>query len=148
VIDRFDVVHVQLFGQFVGVDSITLAAIFEQCILSRIADLDSRHAGLQQVVQPSGQVPSSKVTRKSPRSPSMNCRIVLAFVSMTFSITTLPTEFLTQIEMLSLCTSSPIYLTLVIKGCSFLEKFEQRTQNVLQLWLPFLSGHFEKEVQG
>jgi hypothetical protein len=41
-------------------------------------------------------------------------------------------EFLTQIEMLSLCTSSPIYLTLVIKGCSFLEKFEQRTQNVLQ----------------
>jgi hypothetical protein len=23
-----------------------------------------------------------------------------------------------------LCTSSPIYLTLVIKGCSFLEKFE------------------------
>jgi hypothetical protein len=43
-----------------------------------------------------------------------------------------PEEFLTQIEMLSLCTSSPIYLTLVIKGCSFLEKFEQRTQNVLQ----------------
>src|SRR5262249_12280408 len=27
---------------------------------------------------------------------------------------------------------SPIYLTLVIKGCSFLERFEQRTRNVLQ----------------
>jgi hypothetical protein len=26
----------------------------------------------------------------------------------------------------------PIYLVLVIKGCSFLEKFEQGTQNVLQ----------------
>jgi len=42
----------------------------------------------------------------------MNCRIVLAFVSMTHSITTLPTEFITTIEMLSLCTSRPIYLVL------------------------------------
>src|SRR6266403_714070 len=88
--------------------------------------------GFSKSYNQAAQVPSSKVTRKSPRSPSMNCRMVLALVSMTLSITTLPTEFLTQIEMLSLCTSSPIYLTLVIKGCSFLEKFEQRTQNVLQ----------------
>src|ERR1700757_4386618 len=72
------------------------------------------------------QVPSSKTTRKSPRSPSRNCRRVLALVSTTHSITILPTEFLTQIEMLSMCTSIPIYLMLVIKGCSFLEKFEQR----------------------
>jgi hypothetical protein len=58
--------------------------------------------------------------------------MLLALVSMTHSITILPTEFLTQIEMLSMCTSMPIYLMLVIKGCSFLEKFEQGTQNVLQ----------------
>src|ERR1700747_1859023 len=64
-------------------------------------------------------VPSSKTTRKSPRSPSRNCRRVLALVSMTHSITILPTEFLTQLEMLSMCTSIPIYLMLVIKGCSF-----------------------------
>src|SRR6516162_1002797 len=88
--------------------------------------------GFSKSYHQAAQVPSSKVTRKSPRSPSMNCKMVLALVSMTLSITTLPTEFLTQIEMLSLCTSSPIYLALVIKGCSFLEKFEQRTQNVLQ----------------
>src|SRR5499425_1132782 len=88
--------------------------------------------GFSKSYNQAAQVPSSKVTRKSPRSPSMNCKIVLALVSMTLSITTLPTEFLTQIETLSLCTSSPIYLTLVIKGCSFLEKFEQGTQNVLQ----------------
>src|ERR1700757_3246827 len=78
------------------------------------------------------QVPSSKTTRKSPRSPSRNCRRVLALVSTTHSITILPKEFLTAIEVLSVCTSIPIYLTLVIKGCSFPEKFEQRTQNVLQ----------------
>jgi len=30
----------------------------------------------------------------------MNSRIVLAFVSMTLSITTLPTEFITAIEIL------------------------------------------------
>ena len=34
--------------------------------------------------------------------PSMNCRMVLALVSMTHSITILPAEFLTEIEMLSL----------------------------------------------
>src|SRR5258707_9606313 len=46
-------------------------------------------------------VPSSNVTCKLPRKPSINCRIMLAFVSMTDSITTLPTEFLTAIEILS-----------------------------------------------
>src|SRR5215472_2303947 len=78
------------------------------------------------------QVPSSNTTRKSPRSPSMNCRMVLALVSITLSITTLPSEFLTAIEILSVCTSIPIYLVLVIEGCSFLEKFEYGTQNLLQ----------------
>jgi hypothetical protein len=37
---------------------------------------------------------------------------------MTHSITTLPTAFLTVIEILSLCTSIPIYLVLVIRGSS------------------------------
>jgi hypothetical protein len=46
----------------------------------------------------------------------MNCRITLAFVLMTHCITTLPTKFITAIEILSLCTSMPIYLLLVIKG--------------------------------
>src|SRR5215469_12626227 len=58
--------------------------------------------GFSKSYNQAAQVPSSKVTRKSPRSPSMNCKMVLALVSMTLSITTLPTEFLTQIEMLSL----------------------------------------------
>src|SRR5580700_10171556 len=71
------------------------------------------------------QVPSSKVTCKSPRSPSIHCRIMLALVSMTHSITIFPAAFLTASEMLSLCTSMPIYLVLVIKGCSFLEGLRQ-----------------------
>src|ERR1700692_3394210 len=55
------------------------------------------------------EVPSSNVTCKSPRSPLINCRIMLAFVSMTHAITIFPASFLTAIEMLSLCTSMPIY---------------------------------------
>jgi hypothetical protein len=51
--------------------------------------------GFSRSYNQAAQVPSSNVMRKSPRSPSMNCRIVLAFVSITHSITTLPTEFIT-----------------------------------------------------
>src|SRR6266404_7571496 len=78
------------------------------------------------------QVPSSNVTRTSPRSPSMNCRMVLALVSMTQSINTLPTEFLTAIEMLSLCTSKPIYLVLIVLGRSFLSELRNRSRKLLQ----------------
>src|SRR6516162_11719701 len=82
-------------------------------------------------------VPSSKVTCKSPRSPSINCRIMLAFVSMTDSITTLPTEFMTAIEILSLCTSMPIYLMLlVIKGV-LSGRVELNTQNPPPKGAPF-----------
>src|ERR1700693_3321836 len=65
--------------------------------------------GFSKSYNQAAQVPSSNVTCKSPRSPSMNCRITLAFVSITHSITTFPAPFLTAIEMLSLCTSIPIY---------------------------------------
>jgi hypothetical protein len=61
-----------------------------------------------------------------------------ALVSMTHSITILPREFLTAIEVLSVCTSIPIYLTLVIKGCSFPEKFEQRHSKRTPKGAPFL----------
>src|ERR1700730_12886247 len=55
------------------------------------------------------EVPSSKVTCKSPRRPRRNCRIVIALVSITHSITILPAAFMTAIEMLSLWASRPIY---------------------------------------
>src|ERR1700686_1406876 len=65
--------------------------------------------GFSKSYNQAAQVPSSNVTCKSPRSPLINCRIMLAFVSITHSITIFPTPFLTPIEMLSLCTSMPIY---------------------------------------
>src|SRR5258707_8980300 len=84
------------------------------------------------------QVPSSKVTCNSPRSPWIKSRMTFAFVSITHSITSFPASFLTAIEMLSLCTSMPIYLVPVIKGCSFLEGFEPNTQNLTPKGAPFL----------
>src|ERR1700722_4096582 len=83
------------------------------------------------------QVPSSKVTCNSPRSPWIKSRMTFAFVSITHSITSFPASFLTAIEMLSLCTSMPIYLVPVIKGCSFLEGFEPNTLNLTPKGRPF-----------
>src|ERR1700687_3276330 len=83
--------------------------------------------GFNRSYNQAAQVPSSNVTCKSPRSPSKNCRIMLAFVSMTHSITTLPTKFLTAIEILSLCTSMPIYFLLSIEGVPFC-RIEASTQ--------------------
>src|ERR1700692_3927863 len=92
--------------------------------------------GFSKSYNQAAEVPSSNVTRKSPRSPSINCRIMLAFVSMTHSITIFPEAFMTALEILSLCTSIPIYLVLVIKGCSFLEGLSTNTQNLLQKGRP------------
>src|SRR6201993_3397291 len=93
--------------------------------------------GFNRSYNQAADVPSSKATCKSPRSPSINCRIMLAFVSMRHSITTLPTEFFTQAEMLSLCTSIPIYLMLlVIKGV-LSGRVEPNTQNPTPKGAPF-----------
>src|ERR1017187_562094 len=45
--------------------------------------------------------------------------MVVAFVSTTQSITSLPTEVRTAIEMVSLCTSIPIYFVLSMEGVPF-----------------------------
>src|ERR1700731_341282 len=60
------------------------------------------------------QVPSSKVTCNSPRSPWIKSKRMFALVSITHSLTIFPAAFRTAIEILSLCTSMPIYLVLVI----------------------------------
>jgi hypothetical protein len=41
----------------------------------------------------------------------------------------------------------PIYLMLVIKGCAFLEKFEQGTQNILQRGALFIMCGLEADAQ-
>src|SRR5258707_8644036 len=92
--------------------------------------------GFSKSYNQAAEVPSSNVTCKSPRSPLINCKIMLAFVSITHSIAIFPEAFMTAIEILSLCTSMPIYLVLVIKGCSFLGGVEPNTQNLLQKGRP------------
>src|SRR5215472_9046216 len=120
VIDGVEMIEAQQLGQSPRVDLVVLVAFPHGLVFSRIAHHHFRDVRLQQVVQPGGRSSFFKVTCKSPRSPSINCRIMLAFVSMTPSITIFPAAFLTAIEMLSLCTSIPIYLVLlVIKGAPF-----------------------------
>src|SRR5579864_7073261 len=62
---------------------------------------------------------------------------MLAFVSITHSITIFPAPFLTAIEMLSLCTSMPIYFLLSIEGVPFCRGFEPNTQNPTPKGAPF-----------
>src|SRR3984893_6282990 len=102
-------IQAQQFGQPPRVDLVTLVAFPHGGILSRIAHHQFRHVRLSKSYNQAAQVPSSNVTCKSPRSPSTNSRIALVFVSITHSITIFPASFLTAIEMLSLCTSIPIY---------------------------------------
>src|ERR1700682_1689624 len=57
---------------------------------------------------------------------------------MTDSITNLPDEFKTAIEIVSLCTSIPIYVVLSIKRVLLSGEVEPNTQNLLQKGRPFI----------
>ena len=70
---------------------------------------------------PSGRNPSFKCDAKIPASPSINSRIMLAFVSLTHSIRILPSEFHRD-RYASLRTLISIYLALLIKGVRPLEQ--------------------------
>src|SRR5260370_39404469 len=105
VIHRTELAHVQQFGQLVRVDAVALAAFFQQGIFSRITHYEFRHVRLQQIVQPAGPSAFFKREVHISTQPVDKLQKVLALVSMTHSITTLPAEFRTAIEMLSLCTS-------------------------------------------
>src|SRR6266478_2049094 len=102
--------------------------------------------GFSRSYNQAAQVPSSNVTRKSPRSPLINCRMVLALVSMTHSITIFPAAFITAIEILSLCTSMPIYLVLVIKGVPFW-RVEPSTQKPTPKGAPFYNVWFRAQFK-
>src|SRR5215475_3858893 len=99
VIHRSEMIETQQLGQSASVDLVALVALSHGLVFSRIAHHQFRDVRFQQVVNQAAQVPSSKVTCNSTRSSSVNCRIMLAFVSMTHAITTLPAQFLTAIEI-------------------------------------------------
>src|SRR6266436_4472923 len=98
--------------------------------------INSVTCGFRRSYSQAAEVPSSNVTCKSPRSPSIHCKIMLAFVSTTHSITIFPAAFITATEMLSLWTSIPIYLVLVIKGV-LSGRVEPNTQNPTPKGAPF-----------
>jgi hypothetical protein len=57
--------------------------------------------------------------------------------------TSFPAAFITAIEMLSLCTSMPIYLVLH-KGCSFLEGMSQELKTYFKKGRPFIMCGYQK----
>src|SRR5580658_9180387 len=93
--------------------------------------------GFSKSYNQAAEVHSSNVTCKSPRSPSINCRTMLALVSITHSITIFPAAFLTAIEMLSLCTSIPIYFLLSIERALLSEVGSSRHSKPTPTGAPF-----------
>jgi hypothetical protein len=96
-------IKAQQFGQSASIDLVALIALAHDLFFRGSHTTNFVTCGFIKSYNQAAQVPSSNVTCKSPRSPSINCRIMLAFVSVTLSIATLPTAFLTAIEILSLC---------------------------------------------
>src|ERR1700676_1920741 len=119
MIDGVEMIEAQQLGQPASINLVTLVAFFHGGIFSRSHTTILVTWGLSRSYNQAAQVPSSNVTCKSPRSPLINCKIMLAFVSITHSITIFPAPFITAIEMLSWCTSMPIYFLLSIGGVPF-----------------------------
>src|SRR5207245_10528628 len=77
--------------------------------------------GFSRSYNQAAQVPSSKVTCRLPRSPRINSRMVLALVLRMDSLTSLPYEFRTASEIVSLCPYILIYFVLFLEGRPLLE---------------------------
>src|ERR1700684_3869528 len=88
---------------------------FSRALRRGLHTTSSLTCGLIKSYNQAAQVPSSNVTCRLPRRPFRKSRMVMALVSITHSITSLPEEFRTAMQIASLCTSIPIYFTLSIK---------------------------------
>ena len=121
VIDRLDVVHIQLLGQLAGIDPITLTVV-SRGILSRIARTSTSVTwGFRQVIQPGcpGSFFEGDAQISAQPVEELHKGAGLGLDD------TLHHDLADRVphgnrNILSVCTSMPIYLTLVIKGCSFL----------------------------
>src|ERR1700731_37002 len=108
--------------------------------------------GFNRSYNQAAQVPSSKVTCRLPLSPWKNWRMVLALVSITHSMTSLPEEFRTAMEIVSLCTSIPIYFTLSIYRVLLSGGVRPDTQNptpkgapFYNVWNPFTTTDYSQK---
>src|SRR5262245_34475557 len=66
----------------------------------------------------------------------MNCRIVLAFVSMTDSMINFPAASRTATEIVAVCTSMPMYLLLFTEGAPLVRKPGNESLRVKQYQAP------------
>src|SRR6266478_531625 len=73
--------------------------------------------GFSKSYNQAAEVPSSNVTCKSPCSPSKNCRIMLALVSITHSITIFPAPFITARTGQRIRFPDMVQQDLVLKAC-------------------------------
>src|ERR1700693_278304 len=110
---------------------------FSRALRRGLHTTSSVTCGLIKSYNQAAQVPSSNVTCRLPRRPLRKSRMVMALVSITHSITSLPEEFRTAIEIASLCTSIPIYFLLSMQGAPFCCGFEPNTQNPTPKGVPF-----------
>src|SRR5664279_4687724 len=110
MVDRAQISPAQQIGELARVNPVALVAFLQQRVFRGSHTTSSVTCGFSKSYSQADQVPSSKVTCKSPRSPWINCKMVLALVSMIDSITSFPSPFITAMAIASLCTSMPIYL--------------------------------------
>jgi len=52
MVDRLEIMQAQEFCQLAGINPITLITVFEQSVLTRIADQHFGDVGLKQIIQP------------------------------------------------------------------------------------------------
>jgi hypothetical protein len=124
-----EVVHIQLFGQLAGIDPVTLLPFLE--VFFRLW-----HAGTSRLGA------SASHTARPPSFFEGDAQISAQSINELQKGAGLGLDGTHDQDLADRvphgnrntfpCTSLAIYLVLVIQGCSFLEKFEQGTQNVLQ----------------
>ena len=112
-VDRREPILAQEFGQLWRIYPVALVARFQPSVRARMAYRDRGDVRLEPILPPGRPGPSSKVTRRLPRRPRINC-------TRMDSLTTLPAAFVTATAIASLCTSMPMYLVLSLAGCSVL----------------------------
>jgi hypothetical protein len=102
VIDGPQQVRAQQISQLPGIDSVTFAALFQIVIATWITHHKFRDMRLQQGIQPRSPSTFFKRQIQAPAQSMHELKNRIALVSMMLSITSLPEEFRTAIEIASL----------------------------------------------
>ena len=102
MVDRRQQSGAQQLGQLPGIDPVTLVAGFEQGVSSWITHHNFRDVRFENVVQPGGPGSFFKCDLQVSAQPLHKLQKGDGLLSRIDSITTLPAEFITAIEIVSL----------------------------------------------